>query len=57
MPAVTSNRILYRDGAPVAALVAGEMRWMQELAPREQREAESVLVKRQPGSPRLLYLR
>jgi ATP-dependent Lhr-like helicase len=57
VPAVTGNRILYRDGAPVAALVAGETRWMQELAARERREAESVLVKRQPGSPLLLYLR
>ena len=55
--AVTSNRILYRDGAPVAALVAGETQWMQELAPREMREAESVLVKRQAGSPLLMYLR
>jgi len=55
--AVTSNRILYRDGAPVAALVAGETLWMQELAPREMGEAESVLVKRQAGSPLLLYLR
>jgi ATP-dependent Lhr-like helicase len=55
--AVTGNRILYRDGAPVAALVSGETQWMQELAPREKGEAESVLVKRHAGSPRLLYLR
>ncbi|HEX9301255.1 MAG TPA: ATP-dependent DNA helicase, partial [Casimicrobiaceae bacterium] len=57
VPAVTSNRILYRDGLPVAALVAGETQWMHELAPREMREAESLLVKLQPGSPLLAYLR
>src|SRR6266496_1552320 len=57
VPAVTSNRILYRDGLPVAALVAGETQWKHELAPREMREAESLLVKLQPGSPLLAYLR
>ena len=57
VPALTGNRILFRDGIPVAALVAGETQWMQELAPREMREAESVLVKRQAGSPLLAYLR
>ncbi len=57
VPAVTGNRIVFRDGAPVAALIAGETQWMQELAPREMREAESVLVKRQAGSPLLAYLR
>ncbi len=55
--AVTSNRILYRDGLAVAALVAGETQWMQALPPHEMREAESVLVKRQAGSPLLAYLR
>jgi ATP-dependent Lhr-like helicase len=57
VPAVTSNRVLYRDGMAVAALVAGEMQWVQQLEPREMREAESALVKRQAGSPLLAYLR
>jgi ATP-dependent helicase Lhr and Lhr-like helicase len=57
IPAVTNNRVLYRDGAAVAALIAGETQWMQELAPREKREAESALVKRLAGSPLLAYLR
>ncbi len=55
--AVTGNRIVYRDGLAVAALVAGEIQWLQQLAPREMREAESVLVRRQAGSPLLAYLR
>ena len=57
VPALTNNRILYRDGVAVAALVAGETQWLQELEPREMREAESALVKRQAGSPLLAYLR
>ena len=57
VPALTNNRILYRDGIAVAALVAGEAQWLQELEPRDMREAESVLVKRQVGSPLLAYLR
>jgi ATP-dependent Lhr-like helicase len=57
VPALTNNRVLYRDGVAVAALVAGETQWLQELEPREMREAESALVKRQAGSPLLAYLR
>jgi ATP-dependent Lhr-like helicase len=55
--AVTGNRILYRDGLAAAALVAGEIQWLQQLTPRDMREAESALVKRQAGSPLLAYLR
>ncbi|HEX8013337.1 MAG TPA: DEAD/DEAH box helicase [Casimicrobiaceae bacterium] len=57
IPALTNNRVLYRDGIAVAALVAGETQWLQRLEPRAMREAESALVKRQPGSPLLAYLR
>ena len=57
VPALTNNRVLYRDGVAVAALVAGEIQWLQELEPREMREAESALVKRQARSPLLAYLR
>jgi ATP-dependent Lhr-like helicase len=57
VPALTNNRVLYRDGVAVAALVAGETQWLQELEPREMREAESALVKQQAGSPLLAYLR
>ena len=57
VPALTNNRILYRDGIAAAALVAGETQWLEELEPRDMRAAESALVKRQLGSPLLAYLR
>ena len=57
VPAVTHNRVLYRNGMPVAALVAGETQWIEALELRERPGAESALVKRQAGSPLLAYLR
>jgi ATP-dependent Lhr-like helicase len=57
VPALTTNRIAYRDGEAVAALVAGEMHWLAALDPAAIRAVEDVLVKRQAGSPRLAYLR
>ena len=29
VPALTSNRVLYRDGATIAALVGGEIQWIE----------------------------
>ena len=57
IPALTNNRVLYRDGVPIAALVGGEVSWIAELEPREMRAAEDALIKRQVGSPLLAYLR
>jgi ATP-dependent Lhr-like helicase len=56
VPAVTGNRVLYRDGVPVATLVGGVMQWIVDLELSEQREAESALIRRQAGSPLLAYL-
>jgi ATP-dependent Lhr-like helicase len=56
VPALTNNRVLYRDGVAIACLVGGEMHWIERLEIREAREAESALVKRQPSSPLLSYL-
>ena len=56
VPALTNNRLLYRDGVAIACLVGGETQWIEQLEVREAREAESALVKRQPGSPLLSYL-
>ena len=55
--ALTANRILYRDGVPVAALSGGDVQWLQALDAAEARVAERVLTKRQAGSPLLAYLR
>ena len=57
VPALTANRILYRDGAPVATLVGGDVQWLQSLDAADARVAEHVLMKRTPGSPLLAYLR
>ena len=57
IPALTNNRVLYRDGVPIAAHVSGEITWIAALEPREQRVAEDALIKRQAGSPLLAYLR
>ena len=57
VPAITHNRVLYRDGMPVASLVAGDIEWLQELDVATMREAESALVKRLAASPLLAYLR
>ena len=57
VPAVTNNRVLYRNGIAIAALIAGEVQWIGEIEPRERAEAASALVKRQTGSPLLAYLR
>jgi ATP-dependent Lhr-like helicase len=57
VPALTNNRLLYRDGAPVAALVSGEIQWFVQLEPREEGIAKAALIQRQPRSPLMAYLR
>jgi ATP-dependent Lhr-like helicase len=47
VPALTGNRILYRDGLPIAIYVGGEVRFLEELAPKEQWDAQSALLRRQ----------
>ncbi|MEP7207976.1 MAG: ATP-dependent DNA helicase, partial [Casimicrobiaceae bacterium] len=57
VPALSGNRVLFRDGLPIAALAGGEVRWLTELEAGARRAAEDMLVRRQPGSPLLAYLR
>ena len=47
VPALTGNRILYRDGLPVAIYVGGEVRFLEALEPKEQWDAQSALLRRQ----------
>jgi ATP-dependent Lhr-like helicase len=47
--ALTGNRIVYRDGVALAALVAGEVVFLSPLDVREQRDAERALL-RQSGT-------
>ena len=57
IPALATNRILYCDGVPVAAVVAAEIQWFQALEPARSRVAEEILIRRPIGSPLLAYLR
>ena len=44
VPAVATNRILYRDGLPLAVLIAGKPQWLVELDETGQREARRLLT-------------
>jgi ATP-dependent Lhr-like helicase len=43
--ALTGNRVLYRDGIPVALLAGGEMRFLEELDEAAQWQARKMLVR------------
>ena len=46
LAALTGNRLLYRDGLPVAVLAAGETKFFQDLLPQEAWEAQNLLLRR-----------
>jgi ATP-dependent helicase Lhr and Lhr-like helicase len=46
VPALAGNRVLFRDGVPVAALVAGQFSYSAELAPGDQEAARLRLARR-----------
>ncbi|AGI25272.1 putative ATP-dependent DNA helicase [Pseudomonas sp. ATCC 13867] len=46
VPALAGNRVLYRDGVPVGALIAGEVELLAELAPDDQARARERLIRR-----------
>ena len=46
VPALTANRVLYRDGVPVATLVGGEVRFLVELEAAASWQAQNALVRR-----------
>jgi ATP-dependent Lhr-like helicase len=47
LPALTGNRVLYRDGAPIALLVANEARFLEALDAEAQWSARAALLRRQ----------
>jgi ATP-dependent Lhr-like helicase len=47
LPALTGNRLLYRDGVPIAMAIAGEVRFLEELAGDAQWAARAALLRRQ----------
>jgi ATP-dependent helicase Lhr and Lhr-like helicase len=47
LPSLRGNRLLYRDGVPVALLAGGEVSFLVELSPPEQWRARNLLLRRQ----------
>jgi ATP-dependent Lhr-like helicase len=41
-----ANRLLYRDGIPIAVLEAREIRYLVEMEPAEQWQARNALLRR-----------
>jgi ATP-dependent Lhr-like helicase len=46
LSSLAGNRLLYRDGLPVATLAAGEVHFMEDLPPKEQWDARTALLRR-----------
>jgi ATP-dependent helicase Lhr and Lhr-like helicase len=51
LPALTANRILYREGLPLATLCAGEMQLLASLEPQEQWAVQQRLQRRHVPAP------
>src|SRR5438874_1160981 len=47
LPSLSGNRLLYRDGVPIALLAAGEVSFLEELAPQQQWDVRNLLLRRQ----------
>jgi ATP-dependent Lhr-like helicase len=45
LPALTGNRLLYRDGVPVALLAGGEVQFLLELDPASEWQAHCALLR------------
>jgi ATP-dependent Lhr-like helicase len=46
LSSLAGNRLLYRDGLPLATLAAGEIHFLEELPPKEQWDAQTALLRR-----------
>lgn len=45
VPAIAGNRVLYRDGAALAALVAGEVHYFERVAPQQAWAMKNLLLR------------
>ncbi|HVL57842.1 MAG TPA: DEAD/DEAH box helicase [Burkholderiaceae bacterium] len=57
VPALTGNRVLYRDGVAIATRVAGDVQWLVPLDAPAQAAAKRALLVRSDLSPQLAFLR
>jgi len=46
LPSLTGNRVLYRDGMPLALLAGGEIRFLEQLDPKDEWEARNGILRR-----------
>jgi ATP-dependent Lhr-like helicase len=46
LPSLTGNRVLYRDGLPLALLTGGEVRFLERLEAKEEWEARNTMLRR-----------
>ncbi len=46
LPSLAGNRILYRDGLPIATYAAGEVQFLEKLEPQEEWEARKAVLRR-----------
>jgi len=51
LPALTGNRVLYRDGVPMAVHVGGEVKFLEQLEPADQWQVRGALLRRQVPAP------
>jgi ATP-dependent Lhr-like helicase len=54
IPALTGNRILYRDGLPAAAIMAGQTTFFVELDPATEWQAENIMLRGPDFAPPLM---
>jgi ATP-dependent Lhr-like helicase len=47
LPALTGNRVLFRDGVPLAVLAGGEVRFLDDIEPEAEWAARNALLRRQ----------
>src|SRR6202040_4463276 len=55
LAALTGNRLLYRDGIPIALLAAGEVRFLAELEARGEWDARKALLRAGGAKRHLIY--
>jgi ATP-dependent Lhr-like helicase len=46
LASLAGNRLLFKDGLPVATLAAGEIQYLEPLQPKDQWEAQTALLRR-----------
>ena len=51
LPALTGNRVLYRDGVPVAIYAGSEVKFLEQLEPADQWQVRGALLRRQVPAP------